>query len=72
MEIEIPDSFDPEWQAMMLRQLAGNIEALKNREDEPDELLIDCEEIIESLREYSGFSGRIVGLYFWHKQQRWI
>ena len=55
MEIEIPESFDPEWQAMMLRQLAGNIEALKNREDEPDELLIDCEEIIESLREYSGF-----------------
>ncbi|EDU0615325.1 hypothetical protein AHY83_000939 [Salmonella enterica subsp. salamae] len=55
MGIEIPESFDPEWQQIMLRQSAGNIEALKNREDEHDELLIDCEEIIEALREYSGF-----------------
>lgn len=55
MDIEIPESFDQEWQQIMLRRLAGNIEALKNREDEPDELLIDCEEIIEYLREYSGF-----------------
>lgn len=53
--IEIPESFDPEWQQTMLRQLAGNIEALKEREDDPDELLIDCEEIIEALREYSGY-----------------
>lgn len=56
MEIEIPDSFDPEWQSAMLRQLAGNIEALKEREDDPDELLIDCEEIVEALCEYSGYS----------------
>lgn len=55
MEIEIPDSFDPEWQSAMLRQLAGNIESLKEREDDPDELLIDCEEIVEALREYSGY-----------------
>ncbi|HAT3921187.1 TPA: hypothetical protein I9Y23_004911 [Kluyvera ascorbata] len=55
MEIEIPDSFDPEWQSAMLRQLAGNIEALKEREDDPDELLIYCEEIVEALREYSGY-----------------
>ena len=55
MEIEIPDSFDPEWQSAMLRQLAGNIEALKEREDDPDELLIDCEEIVEALREYSRY-----------------
>lgn len=55
MDIEIPDSFDPEWQQTMLRQLAGNIEALKERDDDPDELLIDCEEIIEALREYSGY-----------------
>ena len=55
MEIEIPDSFDPEWQSAMLRQLAGNTEALKERVDEPKELLIDCEEIVEALREYSGY-----------------
>ncbi len=55
MDIDIPDSFDPDWQQAMLRQLAGNIEALKVREDEPDELLLDCEEIIEALREYSGY-----------------
>lgn len=57
MDIEIPDSFDPEWQQTMLRQLAGNIEALKEREDESEEnkLLNDCEEIIEALREYSGY-----------------
>ncbi|EHE5126029.1 hypothetical protein LU446_000758 [Salmonella enterica] len=55
MDIEIPDSFDSEWQQTMLRQLAGNIEALKERDDNPDELLIDCEEIIEALREYSGY-----------------
>lgn len=55
MDIEIPESFDPEWQQIMLRQLAGNIEALKKQEDQPSELLIDCEEIVEALREYSGF-----------------
>lgn len=55
MEIEIPDSEDLEWQSAMLRQLAGNIEALKEREDDPDELLIDCEGIVEALREYSGY-----------------
>ncbi|QSW33890.1 hypothetical protein KQ929_08220 [Leclercia pneumoniae] len=55
MEIEVPESFDPEWQAAMLEQLAGNISAFKERDDEPNELLIDCEEIIEALREYSGY-----------------
>lgn len=57
MDIEIPRSFDPEWQQAMLRQLAGNIEALKEREDESEEneILNDCEEIIEALREYSGY-----------------
>ncbi|HGH3390649.1 hypothetical protein ACTM9O_26675 [Citrobacter freundii] len=57
MDIEIPSSFDPGWQQAMLQQLAGNIEALKEREDESEEnkLLNDCEEIIEALREYSGY-----------------
>lgn len=55
MDVEIPESFDPEWQQGMLRQLAENIELLKKQQDEPEELLIDCEEIIEAIREYSGY-----------------
>lgn len=30
MDIEIPDSYDPEWVQMMLRQFSGNIEALQS------------------------------------------
>lgn len=56
MEIEIPDSFDPEWQSAMLGQLAGNLEALKVAdEDCLYELISDCEEIVEALRAYSGY-----------------
>ena len=60
MDIEIPDSYDPEWVQMMLRQFAGNIEALQSIDDygtraSAKELLDDCSQIVEALQQYAGY-----------------
>lgn len=56
MAIEIPDSFDPEWQAKMLRRLAANLSELKSYDGDSIVSLIEgCEEIVEAIREYSGY-----------------
>ncbi|HFT7325473.1 TPA: hypothetical protein ACGRV1_003127 [Proteus mirabilis] len=56
MEIKIPDSYDNEWQVKMLRQLSTKLHELK---DCDDNLLLEriekCEQIVEALREYSGY-----------------
>lgn len=58
MDIEIPDSYDPEWLQMMFRQLAGNIEALKYGDDKgtsDNSLLDDCAHIVNALQQYAGY-----------------
>ncbi|MDF7457351.1 hypothetical protein [Proteus mirabilis] len=56
MEIKIPDSCDNEWQAKMLRKLSFKLGRLKECNDETRLiLLIECDEIVDALREYSGY-----------------
>lgn len=54
--IEIPDSYDAEWQSKMIRQLSVKLQELK---DCDDDLLVErieeCEGVVEALREYSGY-----------------
>lgn len=58
MDIDIPDSYDPEWMQMMFRQLAGNIEALKFGDEKGSSdisLLDDCAQIVDALQQYAGY-----------------
>lgn len=60
MDIEIPDSYDPEWMQMMFRQLAGNIEALQSHDGDGigtsyNDLLDDCSKIVDALQQYAGY-----------------
>lgn len=60
MDIEIPDSHDPEWVQMMLSQFAGNIEALQSMDccgtrAIAKELLDDCSQIVDALQQYAGY-----------------
>lgn len=47
--IDIPDSFDPEWQSDMLRKLSRLLD------DVNDDAIEEAKEIVETLREYSGY-----------------
>lgn len=47
--IDIPDSFDPEWQSDMLRKLSRLLD------DVNDDAIEEAKEIVEALREYSGY-----------------
>ncbi len=47
--INIPDSFDPEWQSKMLRKLSRLLD------DVNDDAIEEAKEIVEALREYSGY-----------------
>ncbi|MEI9716852.1 hypothetical protein V5049_15625 [Moellerella wisconsensis] len=54
--IEIPDSYDAEWQSKMLRQLSVKLQELKDCDnDSLVERIEECEEVVEALREYSGY-----------------
>lgn len=54
--IEIPDSYDAEWQSKMLRQLSVKLQELKDCDDHSlVERIEECEEYVEALREYSGY-----------------
>lgn len=56
-EIEIPESYDAEWQIEQLRIISNHIENLKDMgvdEVAYEELLI-VESHVEALREYSGY-----------------
>lgn len=56
MSIKIPDSNDNEWQAKMLRKLSFKLGCLKECNDEVRLiLLVECHEIVDALREYSGY-----------------
>lgn len=56
MEIKIPDSYDNEWQTKMLRQLSVKLSELKDCDDNSIiGRIVDCEEIVDALREYSGY-----------------
>ena len=48
MDIQIPDSYDPDWQSKMLRKLSRLLDNLD------DDALAEAKEIVEALREYSG------------------
>ena len=47
--INIPDSFDPEWQSDMLRKLSRLLD------DVNDDAIEESKEIVEALRGYSGY-----------------
>lgn len=47
--INIPDSCDPEWQSKMLRKLSRLLD------DVDDTAIEEAKEIVEALREYSGY-----------------
>lgn len=49
MGIKIPDSYDPEWQTKMLRKLSRLLD------DVNEEALDEAKEIVEALRQYSGY-----------------
>ncbi|MTC75746.1 hypothetical protein GKR75_16025 [Providencia sp. wls1919] len=54
--IEIPASFDAEWQSKMLRQLSVKLQELKDCDDDSlVERIEECEDVVEVLREYSGY-----------------
>lgn len=54
--IEIPDSYDAEWQSKMLRQLSVKLQELKDCDnDSLVERIEEFEEIFEAVREYSGY-----------------
>ncbi|WP_183042789.1 hypothetical protein [Pectobacterium parmentieri] len=58
MKIKIPDSYEPEWQAKMLREVANRINKLdaEGRVNSGGQRLMDeTKAIIEALREYSGY-----------------
>ncbi|CAB5645041.1 hypothetical protein AB7185_21205 [Providencia rettgeri] len=63
-DIEIPESNDPEWQIMMLRELDAKFGILKENldtcvdqgfEDVIQNAYWECQKIISALREYSGY-----------------
>ena len=57
MDIEIPDSFDDEWQCEMLRNLLVKLNELDDGGyvvSDGYSLLDDAMKIVEALREYSG------------------
>lgn len=57
MNIEIPDSFDAEWQCEMLRNLLVKLNELDDGDyvvSDGYSLLDDAMKIVEALREYSG------------------
>lgn len=57
MDIEIPDSFDDEWQCEMLRNLLVKLNELDGGGyvvSDGYSLLDDAMKIVEALREYSG------------------
>lgn len=57
MDIEIPDSFDNEWQCEMLRNLLIKLNELDDGGyvvSDGYSLLDDAMKIVEALREYSG------------------
>jgi len=57
MDIEIPDSFDDEWQRKMLRNLLVKLNELDDGGyvvSDGYSLLDDAMKIVEALREYSG------------------
>lgn len=57
MDIEIPDSFDDEWQREMLRNLLVKLNELDDGDyvvSDGYSLLDDAMKIVEALREYSG------------------
>ena len=57
MDIEIPDSFDDEWQREMLRSLLVKLNELDDGGyvvSDGYSLLDDAMKIVEALREYSG------------------
>lgn len=57
MDIEIPDSFDDEWQREMLRNLLVKLNELDDGGyvvSDGYSLLDDAMKIVEALREYSG------------------
>lgn len=57
MDIEIPDSFDSEWQCEMLRKLLCKLNQLDNGGfvvGDGSVILDDALSIVEALREYSG------------------
>ena len=47
--LDIPDSFDPEWQSDMLRKLSRLLD------DVNDDAIEEAKEIVEALCEYSGY-----------------
>lgn len=58
MDIEIPDSFDDEWQCEMLRNLLVKLNELDDGGyvvSDGYSLLDDAMKIVEALREYSGY-----------------
>ncbi len=57
MDIDIPDSFDDEWQCEMLRNLLVKLNELDDGGyvvSDGYSLLDDAMKIVEALREYSG------------------
>lgn len=57
MDINIPDSFDAEWQCEMLRNLLNKLNELDDGGHVVSDgysLLDDAMKIVEALREYSG------------------
>lgn len=57
MDIEVPDSFDTEWQCEMLRNLLVKLNELYDGGyvvSDGYSLLDDAIKIVEALREYSG------------------
>lgn len=57
MDIEIPDSFDDEWQREMLRNLLVKLNEIDDGGyvvSDGYSLLDDAMKIVEALREYSG------------------
>lgn len=58
MDIEIPDSFDNEWQAKMLRELMKRLQRLDDEGCVVSDGYIYLDEalkIVEALQDYSGY-----------------
>lgn len=56
-DIEIPDSYDPEWMQIQLRELAERLEVveLQVTEEEDPSAIEGAIRIVEVLREYAGY-----------------
>lgn len=56
-EIEIPESFDNEWQVKQLKRLAQLLDVIycELPEDANHAVLEESQAIVEALREYSGY-----------------